>query len=88
MALPSDQAIAKALSHPVRARGARRARRPRGVAEALSGELGVDLGNMAFHTKELERLGLLKLVRTEPRRGALEHFYTARVRVRIEAETI
>ena len=34
-------------------------------------------GYVSGHIKELERRGLVELVRTEPRRGATEHFYKA-----------
>jgi hypothetical protein len=34
-------------------------------------------GYVSGHIKELEKRGLVELVRTEPRRGAVEHFYRA-----------
>ena len=34
-------------------------------------------GYVSHHIKELEKRGLVELVRTEPRRGAIEHFYRA-----------
>jgi DNA-binding transcriptional ArsR family regulator len=41
----------------------------------LSRELGVPLGDAAYHVKKLRDAGLLVLVGTRQRRGALEHFY-------------
>lgn len=42
-------------------------------------ELGRDLGHevtgVAYHVRELEKKGLIKLVDSRPKRGALEHFY-------------
>lgn len=38
---------------------------------------GLPLGNISYHVKELEEKGLIELVKTEPRRGAVEHFYRA-----------
>lgn len=37
------------------------------------------LGNVSYHMRRLETLGLVRLVRTEPRRGAVEHYYEALV---------
>lgn len=38
-------------------------------------ELQVELGSCSYHVTELEKAGLLELVDTQPRRGALEHYY-------------
>ncbi len=35
------------------------------------------LGNVSYHVRALVNAGLIELVRTEPRRGALAHFYRA-----------
>jgi hypothetical protein len=45
----------------------------------LADALGEPLGNVSYHVRILRELDCLELVRTEPRRGALEHFYRARV---------
>lgn len=42
----------------------------------LSEQLQEPLGNVSYHVKCLREGGLVKLERTAPRRGALEHFYT------------
>lgn len=36
---------------------------------------GTTLGTVSFHVRVLADLGALTLVRTEPRRGAVAHFY-------------
>lgn len=41
----------------------------------LSFELQVYLAKIDYHVDQLRRAGLIELVRTEPRRGATEHFY-------------
>jgi DNA-binding transcriptional ArsR family regulator len=46
---------------------------PRAIAMALGARLNV----VSYHTQVLLRAGVLELVRTEPRRGATEHFYRA-----------
>ncbi len=43
----------------------------------LSGELDAPLQNVSYHVRELAKLGLIELVRTTHRRGAIEHHYTA-----------
>ena len=73
-----DERLAKALSHPLRPRILQRladgaVASPNQLAEAL----GERLGNVSYHVRILRELGLVELVRTEPRRGALEHFYRA-----------
>ena len=37
--------------------------------------IGLPLPNTAYHFKVLREAGLIELSRTEPRRGAVEHFY-------------
>jgi DNA-binding transcriptional ArsR family regulator len=41
----------------------------------LSSELDEPLGNVSYHMKELLKFDCVELVKTEPRRGAVEHFY-------------
>ena len=43
----------------------------------LARELDLPLGRVSYHIRLLNDLGAIELVRTEPRRGALEHFYRA-----------
>ena len=43
----------------------------------LSDELDAPLQNVSYHVRELAKLGLIKLVRTTQRRGAIEHHYRA-----------
>jgi DNA-binding transcriptional ArsR family regulator len=45
----------------------------------LADALEEPLGNISYHMRVLRELDCLELVRTEPRRGALEHFYRATV---------
>jgi DNA-binding transcriptional ArsR family regulator len=45
----------------------------------LADALGEPLANVSYHVRILRELDCLELVRTEPRRGALEHFYRATV---------
>jgi hypothetical protein len=43
----------------------------------LAQELGEPLGNVSYHVKTLLEFDCVELVKTEPRRGAVEHFYRA-----------
>ncbi len=79
---------AKAVGHPLRAR----------ILEALAGEprspnelaveFGEPLGNVSYHVSVLRDLEVVELVATAPRRGAVEHYYSARWRVRLEVEPL
>ena len=71
----------KALAHPLRYRilvaiNEGQPTSPNEVARAL----GEPLGRVSHHVRVLVRLGAIELVRTEPRRGAVEHFYRPLVR--------
>src|SRR3954453_20962594 len=46
-----------------------------GSPRQLSDELDAPLQNVSYHVRELAKLGLIKLVRTTQRRGAIEHHY-------------
>jgi DNA-binding transcriptional ArsR family regulator len=70
-----DPTVAKALSHPFRSHilvtlGDRIAS-PKEIAD----ELGIDPRDLDYHIKVLIGVGMIRLVRTEKRRGAREHFY-------------
>jgi hypothetical protein len=43
----------------------------------LSKELGEGLSQVSYHVKVLKDYGCIELVKTEPRRGAVEHYYRA-----------
>lgn len=70
-----DPAIAKALAHPLRSHilvtlGDRVAS-PNEIAK----ELGLAARDLDYHVKVLVEVGMIKLIRTEQRRGVQEHFY-------------
>ncbi len=72
-----DQRLLRALAHPLRAKAlplfAEGATSPIQVAK----QLDVDVSHLAYHIRVLRKLGLIELVETRQRRGALEHFYRA-----------
>lgn len=68
--------LAKAKGHPLRVRIMQAivdglAASPNTLAVLLE----EPLGNVSYHVKTLLELGCLELAKTEPRRGAVEHFY-------------
>ena len=81
-----DPRYVKALSHPLRVRILaildERTASPVQLAEILDASLGV----VSYHVRTLERLGLIRLVRTNPVRGAVEHHYRANPRPTISDE--
>jgi DNA-binding transcriptional ArsR family regulator len=75
-----DQRLIKALAHPLRMRLLILLNQKIASPSELSEELGEPLGNVSYHVRVLSDLGCLELVRTTPRRGAVEHHYRARLR--------
>jgi len=72
-----DQRIMKALSHPLRVRMLTLLNQKVASPSELADELDEPLGNVSYHMRFLADLKMVKLVRTEPRRGAVEHYYEA-----------
>jgi DNA-binding transcriptional ArsR family regulator len=75
-----DQNLVRALAHPMRVR----------ILEALQGrtasptelarEFHESLGVVSYHTNALLEVDCIEQVSTRPKRGTIEHFYTARPR--------
>jgi DNA-binding transcriptional ArsR family regulator len=75
-----DQDLVRALAHPMRVR----------ILEALQGrtasptelarEFRESLGVVSYHANALLDVECIEQVRTQPKRGTVEHFYTARPR--------
>jgi DNA-binding transcriptional ArsR family regulator len=75
-----DRRLAKALSHPLRAHVLAILNERVASPNQIANELEEPLGNVSYHVKTLAEMGCIELVKTEPRRGAIEHFYRAVVR--------
>jgi DNA-binding transcriptional ArsR family regulator len=77
---PVDPRLAKALSHPMRTHILailnERVASPNEIAEMI----GERLPNVSYHVRALLELDCIELVSTAQRRGAIEHYYRARVR--------
>jgi DNA-binding transcriptional ArsR family regulator len=75
-----DQDLVRALAHPMRVR----------ILEALQGrtasptelarEFRESLGVVSYHANALLEVECIEQVRTQPKRGTIEHFYAARPR--------
>ena len=72
-----DEALLRAISHPLRHRLLGMLDGRTASPNMLARELNLPLGRVSYHIRLLSDLGAIELVRTEPRRGALEHFYRA-----------
>jgi DNA-binding transcriptional ArsR family regulator len=72
-----EQRLFKALAHPLRFQAliilSERVASPNELAK----ELGEGLSQISYHVKVLLESDCLELVKTEPRRGAVEHYYRA-----------
>lgn len=73
-----DPRLVKALAHPLRVQLLRVLQDRVASPSELAQELDARLPNVSYHVRVLERLGVIELVRTKPRRGAVEHYYQAR----------
>src|SRR5215213_11072066 len=72
-----DEALLRAISHPLRHRLLGMLDGRIASPNQLARELELPLGRVSYHIRLLNDLGAIELVGTEPRRGALEHFYRA-----------
>jgi DNA-binding transcriptional ArsR family regulator len=82
----AEARIAKALAHPLRARILQRLGERVASPGDLALELGAPLGVVSYHVRMLRDYDCVELVRTEPRRGALQHFYRATARPTLDED--
>jgi DNA-binding transcriptional ArsR family regulator len=73
----------KALAHPLRVSILSALEHRVASPSELAEELEVPLPNLSYHIRMLVQLDLLKLVKTRPRRGAIEHYYQAKGRISV-----
>jgi DNA-binding transcriptional ArsR family regulator len=74
------EAVARGALHPLRIRiieKAAAAPNERFSPAELAAEFGEPLGNVSYHVRALVAEGLLAKAGTQPRRGAIQHFYRA-----------
>jgi DNA-binding transcriptional ArsR family regulator len=75
-----DERIVKAISHPIRHKVLVLLNDRVASPNEIANEIGESLGRVSYHVRQLAEVGAIELVRTEPRRGAVEHFYRATAR--------
>jgi DNA-binding transcriptional ArsR family regulator len=75
-----DSKLVKALSHPLRMRILSRLNEKVASPNELAKELDESLPLVSYHVRILRELDCIELVRTTPRRGAIEHHYRALTR--------
>jgi DNA-binding transcriptional ArsR family regulator len=75
-----DQRLVKAMGHPLRHRILSLLNEKVASPVEIARELDEPLGNVSYHVRILHQLKCVELVRTTPRRGAVEHHYRAVMR--------
>jgi DNA-binding transcriptional ArsR family regulator len=72
-----DQKLVKALAHPLRVEILTILNERMASPNELSKELNEGLSQVSYHVKVLKDFECIEMVKTEPRRGAVEHYYRA-----------
>lgn len=77
---PREENLLTALGHPLRREILRAMADGKPVSpRELSEALHQPLSNVSYHVRVLVQSGVLKLVRTKPTRGSIQHFYRSTV---------
>jgi DNA-binding transcriptional ArsR family regulator len=75
--LSLNQRLIKALANPLRVRLLAHMNDREWSPSELSEELNEGLSQVSYHVKVLRDFEMIEMTKTEPRRGAVEHFYRA-----------
>jgi DNA-binding transcriptional ArsR family regulator len=81
-----DETLVRVVAHPLRVQALSVLTERPASPKELAAELGSPVGNVSYHVRELEQVGLIELVDEKKRRGAIEHFYRAIARPLLSAE--
>jgi DNA-binding transcriptional ArsR family regulator len=84
--LSLNQRLIKALAHPLRVKLLAFLNEGEWSPNELSEELGEGLSQVSYHINVLEDFEMIEMTKTEPRRGAVEHYYRAVERAYIPSE--
>jgi DNA-binding transcriptional ArsR family regulator len=82
----TDPRLVRALAHPLRLQILSIVESRTASPKELAQEIGAPLTHVSYHVRQLAELGVIKLVRTTPRRGAVEHHYRMEARPSITNE--
>ncbi|HEV7563437.1 MAG TPA: winged helix-turn-helix domain-containing protein [Solirubrobacterales bacterium] len=72
-----DSSLVRALAHPLRIEILQVLNEREASPNELMDLLEQPLGNVAYHSRVLEKCGCIEQVRTAQRRGAVEHYFRA-----------
>jgi DNA-binding transcriptional ArsR family regulator len=75
-----NQELIKSMAHELRAEILAILNERMASPNELAKELDEGLSQVSYHVKVLKDYGVIRLVKTEPRRGAVEHYYRATAR--------
>jgi hypothetical protein len=75
-----DQDLVRALGHPMRVLVLEALQGRTASPTELSKEFKESLGVVSYHANALLEIECIEQVRTQPKRGTIEHFYTAKPR--------
>ncbi|HEY0279154.1 MAG TPA: helix-turn-helix domain-containing protein [Solirubrobacterales bacterium] len=75
-----DQDLVRALAHPMRVQILEALQGRTASPTELSKEFKQSLGVVSYHANALLEVECIEQVRTQPKRGTIEHFYTAKPR--------
>jgi DNA-binding transcriptional ArsR family regulator len=82
----NDPRLVKALAHPLRLQILSIVEKRTASPKEIAQEIDAPLTHVSYHVRQLAELGVIKLVRTTPRRGAVEHHYRMEARPSITDE--
>ena len=82
----SDPRIVRALAHPMRLEILSIVEKRTASPKEIAQEIGAPLTHVSYHVRQLAQLGVIKLERTTPRRGAVEHHYSMEAEPSISGE--
>ncbi|HEY0633465.1 MAG TPA: winged helix-turn-helix domain-containing protein [Thermoleophilaceae bacterium] len=82
----TDPRLAKAMAHPLRIEILRHLGNRTASPSEIAEEIGAPLTNVSYHVRKLRALGLIKLVKKTPKRGVVEHYYSAQPRPAVSDE--
>jgi len=83
-----DTRYIKAVAHPLRQEILSALNEREASPKELSDQLGENLSQVSYHFRVLRDYECIEMVRTEPRRGATEHYYKATSSIHLEAEEL
>src|SRR3954452_7514839 len=72
-----QEVLVKALNHPVRVKALTILTEKIASPKEIAAQIDASLGNVSYHVRVLDELGLVEIVEEESVRGSVAHFYKA-----------